>query len=341
MRVLITGGTGSVGKATTERLIRSGHEVRVLGIEPDVAIPGAEYHQCDILNYNDLLERTRGCDGIIHLAAIRSPILAPGQNVFQVNVAGTFNVFEAAAVCGIRRVVQASSINAVGYFYGTSEPPTHYLPLDEDHPAFTTDPYSLSKQIVEDLGAYYWRRDGISSVAMRFPGVYAAAAFSGEKFRQRRAAAHQMLDALLQLPEAEQQARLDDVRQRAHAYRATRPLEYHPEHPNPHFPSAGDDPLLNMYVFERYNFWAAIDERDAAQSLEKGLLATYEGAHPLFINDDHNTLLYDARALARLFFPHVTALKSDLSGTQSLVSIERARALIGFQPEYSVANLSN
>src|SRR5690606_21350270 len=112
-----------------------------------------------------------------------------------------------------------------------------------------------------------------------------------------------------------QQARIAEVRQRAHAYRATRPLEFNPEHPNTRFSSPGDDPLLNMVVFDRYNFWAAIDERDAAQTLEKGLLAEYEGAHPLFINDDHNPPLYDARALARLFFPDVTTFKPELSGT--------------------------
>lgn len=337
MRVLITGGTGIVGKATTERLVRNGHDVRVIGVEPDADISGAQYVQCDILDYAALLEQTRDREGIIHLAAIRSPLLAPGTDVFQVNVAGTFNVFEAAAVCGIKRVVQASSINAIGYFYGMVEPPTHYLPVDEAHPGFTTDPYSLSKQMIEDLGVYYWRRDGISSVAMRFPGVYAADALSSEKYHQRRAAAHQLLDSVVQRPEAEQKALMADVQHRAEAYRALRPLEFNPERPGKPLP-LDDDPLLYMHVFERYNFWAVVDERDAAQSLEKGLLAAYEGAHPLFINDDHNALLYDAATLARLFFADATELKSELSGTASLVSIEKARALIGFAPEYSVAN---
>src|SRR5664279_1920785 len=166
MRVLITGGAGLIGKATAERLIENGWDVRITDIAAGVEIPGAEYVQCNILNYDDLLKQMRGCDRVIHLAALRSPNLAPGHEVFQVNAAGTFNVFEAAAAVGIRRVVQASSINALGSYYGLGEMTPRYFPIDEDHPTYTTDPYSFSKQAIEEIGAYYWRRDGISSVAL-------------------------------------------------------------------------------------------------------------------------------------------------------------------------------
>lgn len=116
MRVLITGGNGLIGKATVERLVEKGWDVRVIDLQPEAEIDGAEYAQCNILNYDDLLKQTRGCDAVIHLAAIRSPAMNPGHEVFQVNVAGTFNLFEASAAAGIRRVVQASSINALGCF---------------------------------------------------------------------------------------------------------------------------------------------------------------------------------------------------------------------------------
>ena len=338
MRVLITGGTGKVGKATTERLVRSGHEVRVLGIESDVTIPGAEYTQCDILNYAEVLERTRGCEGVIHLAAIPSPLLAPGHDVFRVNAAGTFNVFEAAAVCGIKRVVQASSINALGCFYGIDELYPQYFPVTEAHPTRTTDPYSFSKQVVEEIGDYYWRRDGISSVAMRFPGVYSAGFAQREGFQQKRERMTQLYDALAALPPNELTARITEAQTAALQFRAERPLEFDPENPQTTF-KAIDDPLVAAYVYDRYNFWAMVDERDAAQSLEKGLTAEYEGAHPLFIND-HRNYGYDARALIRIFFPHVPLerISSALSGDAALVSIEKSRTLIGFEPEHSISN---
>ena len=339
MRVLITGGAGHIGKATTERLLQRGWDVRVIGIDTGTQIEGAEYIQCNILNYDDVLKHTRGCDAVIHLAAIRSPIMAAGHEVFQVNAAGTFNVFEAAAAVGIRRVVQASSINALGCFYGLGDIQAEYFPIDEAHPTNTTDPYSFSKQVVEDIGDYYWRRDGISSVALRFPGVYLRGFALTEAYQQRRESAHRLLDELVSQPEDVQKARIAEVRQRALEYRKTRPFEFNPEVPETRWPNLPDDPLFRTFTVDRFNLWAFIDERDAAQSLEKGLTADYEGAHALFINDHLNSIGYDSRTLVRLFFPEISEAQNHLTGTESLVSIEKARKLIGFEPEYSTEKL--
>ncbi|MCC6802358.1 MAG: NAD(P)-dependent oxidoreductase [Anaerolineae bacterium] len=341
MRVLVTGGTGLIGKATVERLVRSGYNVRVIDLQPDVEIAGAEYAPCDILNYDDVLRQARGCDAIIHLAAIRSPVSDLGHRVFQVNVAGTFNVFEAAAAVGIKRVVQASSINALGCFYGIGELNIRYFPVDEAHPTDTTDPYSFSKETVENIGAYYWRRDGISSVAMRFPGVYQGAFIWSDDFRRKRAAQRALLDELASLPEPEQRARVRDVQTRVLEFRRGRPFEYHPEQAQRPRRTFFDDPLFWTYAGDRYNFWSIIDVRDAAQSLEKGVTASYDGAHPLFINDHTNTMGYPSRTLVSLFFPEVSQFNGDFSGAAALVSIDRARSLIGFEPEYSVAALDH
>lgn len=339
MRILVTGGTGLIGKATVERLVENGYDVRAIDLQPDVQIDGAEYAQCDILNYDDLLQQTRGCDAVIHLAAIPSPYRSVGHAVFKVNVAGTYNVFDAAAAAGIKRVVQASSINALGCFYGIGELNIRYFPVDEAHPTDTTDPYSFSKGIVEDIGAYYWRRDGISSVAMRFPGVHHGSFIHGDDFRNRRAMARALLDELASLPEPERRARISAVQARVLEFRRGRPFEFHPEQPQGPKRAFFDDPLFWTYAGDRYNFWTIIDVRDAAQSLERGVTADYDGAHALFVNDHTNTMGYDSRTLVRLFFPEVSQLKDDFSGAASLMSIEKARQLIGFEPEYSVASL--
>jgi nucleoside-diphosphate-sugar epimerase len=339
MRVLITGGAGHIGRAAAERLSRNGWDVRAVGVEPEFALDGVEYAQCDILNFDDLLNRMRGCDAVIHLAAIRAPQFAPAHQLFQINVAGTFNVFEAAAKLGIERVVQASSINALGCYYGTVDMTVRYLPVDEEHPTHTTDPYSFSKQMIEEIGAYFWRRDGISSAALRFPGVYSPGFAQSETFLNRRTLARRTLDELVSLPESEQRARIAETKRRGDEYRLQRPFDYHPELTSPPKPSMHDDPLFWAYLFDRFNLWAFIDVRDAAQSLEKAVTAEYEGAHALFVNDHHNAIGYDSRTLARLFFPEVSDYRGDLSGSSALVSIEKARALIGFEPEYSVAAL--
>jgi NAD(P)-dependent dehydrogenase (short-subunit alcohol dehydrogenase family) len=342
MRVLITGGAGLIGRAAAQRLVNAGWDVRLVGLETDIEIAGAEYATCDILNYDDLRKQMKGCEAVIHLAAIRGPQLAPASKLFEVNVAGTFNVFEAAAAEGIRRVVQASSINALGAVWGLTDMDIKYLPIDEAHPTFTTDPYSFSKEMIEDIGRYYWRRDGISSVALRFPAVYPHGNIQTAEYRARRQANHRIIDEFAALDETTRQNRLAEIRQRSDAYRQQRPMEYREGSVVKWSQrDAESDALWHIYNFDRFNFWAFIDERDAAQSLEKGVTADYEGAHVLFVNDDHNSLGYDSRTLARLFFPEISDSAVALSGSASLVSIENARNLIGFEPEYSVANWDN
>jgi nucleoside-diphosphate-sugar epimerase len=329
----VTGGAGRVGRAVSERLVRNGWEVRVIGVEMGVQIPGAEYSQCDITDYTHLREQMRGCQVVAHLAAIPNPRGVPGPEVFRINVAGTFNVFEAAAAEGVRRVVQASSINAMGCAWGTADVAPAYFPIDEAHPANTTDPYSFSKSAVEDIGAYYWRRDGISSVALRWPAVWNAKRIV--ELRQNFDQLKTLMDAFARLPVDEQGAQLAIARQQALDFRARRLME------DPTVALTIPSPpteewLWKSYMFDRFNFWAFIDDRDAAQSVEKGLTADYEGSHPLFVVNDHNYLGYDSQTLAGLFFPDVTEWKRPVQGSEALISIERASALIGYQPEYSM-----
>ncbi len=339
MKILVTGGAGAIGKVTTERFVRKGWDVRVIGLESGVEIPGAEVVTCDIMNYDDVRKQMRGCDAVVHLAALRGPQLAPGHKIFEINVAGTFNVFEAAAAEGIRRVVQASSINAFGCAYSITDISPRYFPIDEEHPSFTNDPYSFSKETVEEIGRYYWRREGISGVAMRFPWVYPEEVLKREDFRRSQDIGRKAIDALAALPETDRQARLAEVKQRALEYRKQRPLEFKEVIPKTPTRANTEDKLWHAYTFDRFNFWASIDVRDAAQSLEKAITASYDGAHPLYVNDPHNLLGYDSRSLVRFFFPEVSDSNIALSGSSSLVSINKARALIGFEPEHSVENL--
>jgi nucleoside-diphosphate-sugar epimerase len=82
------------------------------------------------------------------------------------------------------------------------------------------------------------------------------------------------------------------------------------------------------------NFWTGVHAEDSAQAFEKGLTAQYEGAHPLFITQAENRVGVESEELLRLFFPDVTERKRTLLGSESLVSIDRARQLIGFEPEH-------
>jgi hypothetical protein len=87
-------------------------------------------------------------------------------------------------------------------------------------------------------------------------------------------------------------------------------------------------------MFGRSNFWTSLDVRDAAQAAEKGLLADYESSHEVYVTDDQNAVGLPTQELAEVWFPEVTNWKRPLSGTETLVSINRVRELIGFEVKY-------
>lgn len=333
MQILITGGSGSVGRAVVRRLINSGHRVRVIGRRAEAAFEGAEYLSCDINDYSCLREAVRGCEALVHLAAIASPAAGTPEELFRVNCAGTFNVFQAAAEEGIRRVVQASSINAAGQYYGVKPAPLHYLPLDEAHPSFTTDAYSFSKEVVESIGDYFWRREGITSLSLRLPWVAPQA--QHEKIEPNRERVSRLVDKLLQKDTSERLAWFDRMWSSYNEFRAQGGLETRGLWKQ--LVDAQPDDVKEgwMAMGYRVNFFTMIDERDSAQAVEKGLTADLQGSHPLFINDSLNWTGIESRLLAELFYPDVPALSDSLQGTDSLVRIDRARLLIGFEPEFS------
>lgn len=337
MQVLLTGGSGAVGKAVVERLVKKGFGVRVIGRKPDVHMEGAEYQVCDVNDYPRLRELIRGCDAVVHLAAIPNPAGGPPQELFHVNCQGTFNVFQAATEEGIRRVVQASSINATGQFYGVKPAPLLYLPIDEEHPVFSTDAYSFSKNVIEEIGRYFWRREGISNLAYRLPWV--APAEIHDNPGSRRMNFQELVTKLFALSVEERLAWFDKAWQKYNEHRATRPYEKDTPVNFRELLSAlpEEERYMLMAMSSRVNFFTRVDERDSAQAIEKGLTADFEGSHTLFINDSKNWSGVDSVTLAAMFYPDVKVFKKALTGRDTLVSIDRARALIGFEPEYSYA----
>jgi nucleoside-diphosphate-sugar epimerase len=343
MKVLVTGGAGSVGRAAVARLVRNGHRVRVIGRRSGVtldgaALRGAEYRSCDTTDYPSLREQVRGMEGIVHLAALPSPLSGPAPEVFRVNCAGTYNVYQAAAEEGIARISCASSINALGYNYGLHSFPLRYFPVDEAHPTCTTDVYSFSKQVTEEIAAYFWRREGISSVNLRLPAVYEATPEHMARIQEYARRFREAFQQLLALPEGQRRARVQAMIARFDATRPERSQPASGEELRQRRQGNMDDPdwVLIYGAFRRSDFWASIDDRDAAQALEQGLLADYEGSHHLFVNDSHNATGVESETLARVFFPEAEGRTHPLQGTESLVSIAKARALLGFEPQYSV-----
>jgi nucleoside-diphosphate-sugar epimerase len=352
MDILVTGGAGKIGHVAVQQLLAHGHNVLALGRRPKAkveaarlaAIEGARYQQADITDYAALRPLLDGMDAVVHLAALTHPGAGPGHQIFHINTVGSFNVYQAAAEAGIVRVVSASSINALGFNFGVKPSTIHYLPIDEEHPNFTTDAYSFSKEVLEQIAAYFWRRDGISGVCLRFPGVYVVGEQSsrGARWQAFRAAydarIREDLHVLSAMPEAERRAHMLRLVAEFDAAREERSREKPREEGNRggRWMSSPDElPLGASLIWRRTNFWTSLDARDAAQAIEKGLVADYEGSHPLYVNASHNNLGLPSAQLAAYAFPEVTEFKHALQGTETLVSIDKARALIGFEPEYA------
>ena len=225
MKVLVTGGLGLVGRSVVRRLAERDYTVRVIDRHGGECVEGVECITCDINDYAAVREQVRGQDAIIHLAAIPNPAGASGTEIFRINCAGTFNVYEAAAVEGIRRIATASSINWLGYYYGVKDFPIQYFPIDEEHPGITTDAYSFSKQVTEEIAAYYWRREGISSTCLRMPAVID---LTEERFRRMKEffpRSLAMYNEWAAMPEVERLERLSKTLEKSAAWRAGRWLE--------------------------------------------------------------------------------------------------------------------
>jgi NAD(P)-dependent dehydrogenase (short-subunit alcohol dehydrogenase family) len=331
MKILVTGGMGNIGRSLVQHLLSRGHEVKALDRQMGDGIEGAACAACDMTDFAAVREQVRGQQAIIHLAALTYPGAGAGNEIFRINCAGTFNVYEAAAQEGIRRVVCASSINALGFNFGVKSFPMAYFPIDEAHPTFTTDAYSFSKQIVEEIGAYYWRREGITGVCLRLPWVVPPITAEWREMVDKYMAGYrQAIGDLLNLHPDEQRQRVDTAIQKYDEMRARREFE------KPWNAEDGGDGWENedphmMLLAGFSDFWSIITMETTVHAFERGVSADYEGCHALFVCERNNSVGVESEKLARLFFPGVPH-KIPLVGTETLVSYEKARRLIGFEP---------
>ncbi len=141
-------------------------------VEPREPLPAhASFRLASITDYAAFEAAMQGCDALIHMAAYPTPLEHPDYEVHNNNVVGSYNALSAAARLGIKRVCQASSVNAIGLAYSRKQR-FDYFPLDEQHPTYNEDPYSLSKWICEAQADSFARRyEDMVIASMRFHWV--------------------------------------------------------------------------------------------------------------------------------------------------------------------------
>jgi nucleoside-diphosphate-sugar epimerase len=174
-KVIVTGGSGKLGRAVLKDLVANGY--RVLNLDQAVPKdPICPTVRIDLRDFGEVVAALTGVDehkgpfdAVVHLAAIPAPGMFANARTFANNVPATYNVFEAARVAGIRNVVFASSETVLGLPFDNPPP---YVPVDEQYYPRPETAYSLGKLVDETIAAQFARWDPALKIAgLRFSNV--------------------------------------------------------------------------------------------------------------------------------------------------------------------------
>ncbi|MFJ9450915.1 NAD-dependent 4,6-dehydratase LegB [Herbaspirillum sp. NPDC101397] len=172
-KILVTGADGFIGSHLVETLVRQGHEVRAFTLYNsfnswgwlDQAAEDVKGHfevfSGDIRDPHGVKEAMKGCDVVLHLAAlIAIPYSYHSPDTYvDTNVKGTLNVLQAARDLGVKRLVHTSTSEV----YGTAQ----FVPITELHPLVGQSPYSATKIAADQLAYSFHASFGLPVVIAR------------------------------------------------------------------------------------------------------------------------------------------------------------------------------
>jgi UDP-glucose 4-epimerase len=175
MEIAVTGGSGRLGQVVIDRLIAQGHTVRsldrALSSRTQRSAGAIRTLQVDLTDLPAVTGALRGCEAVIHLAAYPGPQGQPPGVVYANNTLASYNVLHAASSLGIFKVCLASSVNALGGI-GSRAGRYDYFPVDEQHPTYNEDDYSLGKWVMEQQASSFARRfPEMTLSSLRFHGL--------------------------------------------------------------------------------------------------------------------------------------------------------------------------
>ncbi len=177
-KILLTGGAGFIGSQITRRLVSKNKIVifdnlhrNALAYTDLAGSANVSVVEGDVLNADELKRAARGCDVLVHLAAIAGvdTVMSMPTLTMKVNFLGTFNALEAAVEAGVKRFID----------FSTSEVFGSHVYMGEEHDATTLGvvgesrwTYAVSKLAAEHLTHAYHKEHGLPAVTVRPFNVY-------------------------------------------------------------------------------------------------------------------------------------------------------------------------
>ncbi len=160
-KILVTGADGFIGSHLSEYLVQQGYSVKSFvyynsfnswgWLDNSPYTKDMEIFAGDIRDPNGVREAMKGCDAVLHLAAlIAIPFSYHSPDAYvDTNIKGTLNIVQAARDLDVERVVHTSTSEV----YGTAR----YVPITEEHPLQGQSPYSATKIAADQLALSFYR----------------------------------------------------------------------------------------------------------------------------------------------------------------------------------------
>lgn len=161
--LLLTGAAGKIARFLRPRLVARYGRLRLSDrVDPGPLAAGEEAAVCDLADFEAVTKAAAGCAAVVHMGACI--VEERWEVIHESNILGTRNVLEAARRAGIRRVVLASSVHAVGYHPVTAR-------LDRGAAALPDSLYGVSKVFAEGLACLYAEKAGMDIACLRIGSV--------------------------------------------------------------------------------------------------------------------------------------------------------------------------
>lgn len=157
--ILITGAAGRLGTELRRGLAPLARRLRLADIAPLQNLgPNEEALTFDLADEAAVHDACQGVEAIVHFGGV--PLERGWEQILNGNIRGSYHIYEGARKAGVKRVIYASSVHAIGYHRLEDQ-------IDASAPHRPDGLYGLSKCFVEDLGRLYWDKFGIETAALR------------------------------------------------------------------------------------------------------------------------------------------------------------------------------